>query len=77
VESLPRLEIPIFDKEAMQRSVDDPELSEMLERHRMERNRHIAFQNAALSILRRRHQTAVSERQAENKRLEEEKEEKV
>jgi hypothetical protein len=77
VESLPRLEIPIFDKDAMQRSVDDPELSEMLERHRMERNRHIAFQNAALSILRRRHQTAVSERQAENKRLEEEKEEKV
>lgn len=77
VESLPRLEIPIFDKEAMQRSVDDPELSEMLERRRMERNRHIAFQNAALSILRRRHQTAVSERQAEHKRLEEEKEEEV
>lgn len=77
VESLPKLEIPIFDNEAIQRSVDDPELNEMLDRHRMERDRHIAFQEAALSILRRRHQTAVSERQSENKRLEQEKEEKV
>lgn len=77
VESLPKLEIPIFDNEAMQRSADDPELNEMLDRHRMERTRHIAFQEAALSILRRRHQTAVSERQFENKRLEKEKEEKV
>ncbi|KAJ5118957.1 hypothetical protein N7526_010594 [Penicillium atrosanguineum] len=76
VEPLPRLEIPIFDNESMQRSVDDPELSAMHERHRMERNRHVAFQDAAISTLRRRHQTAVSERQVENKRLEEEKEEK-
>lgn len=75
--SNPRLEIPIFDKEALQRSLDDPELSEMLERHRMERNRHLAFQDAALGILRRRHQTAVSERQSEHQRLEDEKREKV
>lgn len=77
VEPLPRLEIPIFDRESMQRSVDDPELNAMHERHRMERDRHIAFQDAAISTLRRRHQTVVSERQVENKRLEEEKEEKV
>jgi hypothetical protein len=71
------LEIPIFDKEAMQRSLDDPELSAMHERHRMERNRHVAFQDAAISILRRRHQTAVSDMQVKNRCLEEEKEEKV
>lgn len=75
--SVPKLEIPIFDKEALQRSLDDPELSEMLERHRMERNRHLAFQDAALSNLRRRHQTVVSERQSEHQRLEEEKREQV
>lgn len=74
---VPRLEIPIFDKEAMQRSLDDPELSEMLERHRMERNRHLAFLDAALGILRRRHQTAVSERQSEHQRQEDEKREMV
>lgn len=76
-ESLPKLEIPIFDKEALQRSLDDPDLSEMLERHRMERNRHLVFHDAALSILRHRHQTAVSERQAKHERLEDEKREKV
>ncbi|KAJ6112004.1 hypothetical protein N7523_008065 [Penicillium sp. IBT 18751x] len=76
VEPLPRLEIPAFDKESMQRSADDPELSAMHERHRMERDRHVAFQVAAISTLRRRHQTAIHERLVENKRLEEEKEQK-
>lgn len=76
-ESLPRLEIPIFDKEAVQRSLDDPKLTELLERHRMERNRHVAFQEAALSILRQRHQTAVFGQHSDNERLEDEKREKV
>lgn len=75
--SIAKLEIPIFDKDALQRSLDDPELNEMLERHRMERNRYLAFQDAALSNLRRRLQTAVSERQSEHQRLEEEKREQV
>lgn len=75
--SLPKMEIPIFDKETLQRSLDDPELSEMLERHRMERNRHLAFQDAALGVLRRRHQTAISERQSDHQRQEDEKREKV
>lgn len=74
---LPRLEIPLYSKDSLQRSLDDPELSEMSERHRMERNRHLTFQDAAFAILRRRHQTAVSERQSENQRLEDEKREKV
>lgn len=76
-ESLPKLEIPIFDKDAVQRSLDDKELSELLERHRMERNKYVAFQEAALSILRQRHQTAISERQSDNERLEDEKRKKV
>ncbi|KAJ5885082.1 hypothetical protein N7495_009592 [Penicillium taxi] len=74
-ESLSKLEVPIYDKESLQRSLDDPELSEMQERHRLERDRHMAFQNAALDILRNRHQTVVSERQKENHRLEDEKRE--
>ncbi|KAJ5594354.1 uncharacterized protein N7459_000562 [Penicillium hispanicum] len=76
VTSAPKLEIPIFDKEALQRSLDDPELSMMLEQHSLERDRHMAFQDASLSILRRRHQTAISEKQSGNQRLEEEKSEK-
>ncbi|KAJ5248364.1 hypothetical protein N7524_012324 [Penicillium chrysogenum] len=74
--SLPRLEIPRFSKEELQRSLDDPELSEMHERHQMERNRHLAFHDAALSTLRRRHQTAVSEHQSDNQRQEDERREK-
>ncbi|KAJ5154634.1 uncharacterized protein N7500_010073 [Penicillium coprophilum] len=73
--SLPRLAIPLFSKEMLQRSLDDPELSEMHERHQMERNRHLAFQDAALSTLRRRHQTAISEQQSDNQRREDEKRE--
>ncbi|CAG8898832.1 unnamed protein product [Penicillium egyptiacum] len=73
--SLPRLEIPRFSKEELQRSLDDPELSEMHERHQMERNRHLAFHDAALSTLRRRHQTAISEHQSDNQRQEDEKRE--
>jgi hypothetical protein len=76
-DSFLRLEIPVFDKESLQRSVDDPQLSEMSERHRLERNRHVAFQEASLSILRRRHEAVVSARQSENRRLVEEKAEKV
>ncbi|KGO77379.1 hypothetical protein PITC_040330 [Penicillium italicum] len=74
--SPPRLEIPQFSKEELQRSLDDPELSEMHQRHQMERNRHLEFQDAALSTLRRRHQTALSEKQSDNQRLEDEKREK-
>lgn len=76
-ESLSKLEVPIFDKEALQRSLDDPQLNEMLERHQMERSRHLAFQETALSILQRRHQTAVTDRQFLNAREEDEKREKV
>lgn len=76
-ESLPILEIPRFDEESLQRSLDDPELGEMQERHRMERNRHMAFQDTALSIVRHRHQKAISDRQSDNERQEEEKREKV
>jgi hypothetical protein len=76
-ESLAKLEVPLFDQESLQRSLDDPELSEMLERHRLEKNRHMAFQDAALSIARQRHQTAISDRYSDNERLEEEKRVKV
>ncbi|CAG8926349.1 unnamed protein product [Penicillium salamii] len=73
---LPRLQIPLYSKESLQRSLDDPELSKMSERHRLERDRHLAFQDAALGILRRRHETAVTERQSDNQQQQEHKREK-
>lgn len=78
-DSIPKVEVEVvtFDEASLQRSLDDPELSEMMERHKMEKSRHMAFQDAALETLRRRHQTAVSEAQSKNQRLEDEKREKV
>ncbi|KAJ5766791.1 uncharacterized protein N7511_004407 [Penicillium nucicola] len=73
---LPKLRIPLFNKEALQRSADDPELSELHKKHEIEKNRHLAFQETALNSLRRRHQDAVSEKRSENERTEEEKREK-
>ncbi|KAJ6114923.1 hypothetical protein N7486_000701 [Penicillium sp. IBT 16267x] len=77
-ESSPKVEVEVstLDAASLQRSLDDPELSEMTERHKMEMSRHMAFQDAALEILRRRHQTAVCEAQSENQRREDEKREK-
>lgn len=72
-----KFDIPLYSKETVQRSMDDPELSKMNERHQMERSRHLAFQDAALGTLRRRHQTALSEKESDNRRKEEEKREKV
>ncbi|KAJ5632812.1 hypothetical protein N7490_009151 [Penicillium lividum] len=79
IDTVPRVEvkIPTFDAASLQRSLDDSQLKEMMERHKMEKSRHMAFQDVALKILRRRHQTAVSEAQSENQRREEEKREKV
>jgi hypothetical protein len=73
---LPKLRIPLFSKEALQRSVDNPELKELYKKHEMEKNRHLAFQDTALDILRRRHEDALSEKQSENERREEAKREK-
>jgi hypothetical protein len=78
-ESIPKVEVkvPTFDEASLQRSLNDPELSEMMERQKMEKSRHMAFQDAALETLRRRHQSAVSEAQSENQRRQDEKREKV
>ncbi|KAJ5116311.1 hypothetical protein N7456_000659 [Penicillium angulare] len=75
-ESLPKIEIPTYDEEAVKRTLEDPQLGEMLSRNRMEKSRHMAFQDAALGILRRRHQAAISEAQSEHQRAEDEKREK-
>lgn len=72
-----KLEVRFYDKESLQRSVDDAELSQLREAHTQERNRHLAFQAAALNKLRQQQQAAVPEKLAENKRLEDEKREKV
>lgn len=75
--ALPNVELPLYSKETVQRSMNDPGLNKMHERHKMERSRHLAFQDAALGTLRRRHQAAFSEKEFENRRKEEEKHEKV
>ncbi|RAL02800.1 uncharacterized protein BO80DRAFT_18422 [Aspergillus ibericus CBS 121593] len=71
-----RLEIPVFDNESLQRSLDDTQLRQMREAHVAERNRHNDFQDAFMAQLRRRQQSIVADQLAENKRLEVKKREK-
>lgn len=75
--SMMRLEIPVFDHESLQRSLVNPELVKMREAQWLERNRHVAFQEAFMSRLRYRQQAVVADRLAENKRIEDEKREQV
>ncbi|KAJ6157590.1 hypothetical protein N7470_005182 [Penicillium chermesinum] len=72
----PRPHPTVYDKEALQRSLDHPQLKEMQELHKMEMERHMEFEEAALRILRRRHETMITERESLNEREEDEKREK-
>lgn len=72
-----KLEIPVFDNVSLQRSLDSEELQQMREAHRMERNRHLAFQDVFMRGLRQKQQATVADTLAENKKLEEQKREKV
>ncbi|OJJ44243.1 hypothetical protein ASPZODRAFT_2112226 [Penicilliopsis zonata CBS 506.65] len=71
-----KVEVPVYDSAALQRSMNDPQLVEMHELHQLERNRHIAFQNAAISLLRQKQQAALNFKMAQDKQQEEEKREK-
>lgn len=72
-----KLEIPVYDNDALQRSADNAELRHMQESHKLERNRHLAFQETECSKLRDQQQTSIAETLAENQRVEDEKREKV
>lgn len=72
-----RLEIPVFDQESLQRSLVNPELIKMRETHWLERNRHVAFQDALMSRVRFQQQAMVADQLADNKRLEDEMREQV
>lgn len=72
-----KVDIPVFDAEAMRRSLNDPELAELLESHKAERNRHSAFQASSLVQLRRKQQAALDEMLSQNKKLQDDKRERV
>ncbi|KAH8426568.1 uncharacterized protein LDX57_004305 [Aspergillus melleus] len=71
-----KLEIPVFDNESLQRSLDSEELQQMRDAHQMEMNRHLAFQDMFMRQLRQKQQTTVADSLSANKKLEEEKREK-
>jgi hypothetical protein len=72
-----KLEIPIYDMETLQRSLENEELVQLRELHNLEKNRHVAFQDNFLMQLRRNQQVVVADRLSENKALEEQKRVKV
>lgn len=72
-----KLEVPFYDNDTLQRSADNPDMQQMRESQRQARNRHLAFQAAALNRLRCQQQASIPDKLAEHKRLEDEKREKV
>lgn len=71
------VEVPMYDQESLQRSLDDPELGAMRERQRLEMTRHRAFETAALDLIRLKHRNALKSKKAEHETLEEKKQEQV
>ncbi|KAL1968117.1 hypothetical protein VTN77DRAFT_2248 [Rasamsonia byssochlamydoides] len=65
-----KVEVPLFDEAALQRSLDNPDLKEMYESHKMERLRLIAFQNEILDSLKQKHSVAIAEKKLDNERME-------
>jgi hypothetical protein len=76
-EEVLKLEVPVFDNEALLRSLANTDLKAMRETQTSERNRHISFQNNHISELRRLQQMKLDEKLARNRQVEDQKREKV
>jgi hypothetical protein len=73
----PRVETPVFDEAALQRSLESPDLKELYEAHKIQRSRLIALQNEILESLKEKHRVAVVEKKLDNERMEKAKRGKV
>ncbi|KAL4941653.1 hypothetical protein BDV06DRAFT_178023 [Aspergillus oleicola] len=71
-----KLEVPVFDNEALLRSLGNNQLKEMRDNQISERNRHMTFENNLISEIRRAQQPMVDGKIAQHRRIEEEKREK-
>ncbi|KAL4754852.1 hypothetical protein BDW72DRAFT_103564 [Aspergillus terricola var. indicus] len=71
-----KLEVPVFDSEALLRSLAHSELKQLRESQTSERNLHVSFQNNLVNELRRAQQPKVEEKLAQNRQLENEKRDK-
>ncbi|CBF76670.1 hypothetical protein AN4834.2 [Aspergillus nidulans FGSC A4] len=71
-----KLEVPVFDNEALLRSLANSELKQLRESQTSERNLHVSFQTNLINGLRRSQQPKVEEKLAQNRQLENEKREK-
>ncbi|KAL4947478.1 hypothetical protein BDW69DRAFT_178350 [Aspergillus filifer] len=71
-----KLEVPVFDHEALLRSLGNDQLKEMRDNQVAERNRHMAFENNLVNGIRRAQQSKIDEKIAQNRRIEDEKREK-
>ncbi|KAL5332872.1 hypothetical protein BJX70DRAFT_91995 [Aspergillus crustosus] len=71
-----KLEVPVFDNDALLRSLANADLKRMRKSHTSERSRHITFQNNHVSELRRLQQIQIEEKLAHNQQVEIQKQEK-
>lgn len=77
VDQPPAAEAPVYDDAAMQRSLHNPELIKLLEKHKAERDRLVALRENLMELSKTRHREIISERKIQNERIERQREEQV
>ncbi|KAL1995696.1 hypothetical protein VTN49DRAFT_1883 [Thermomyces lanuginosus] len=75
VDQPPAAEAPVYDDAAMQRSLHNPELIKLLEKHKAERDRLVALRENLMELSKTRHREIISERKIQNERIERQREE--
>ncbi|KAH8690566.1 hypothetical protein BGW36DRAFT_306128 [Talaromyces proteolyticus] len=73
VEEKLHVEVPVFDEAAVQRSLENEQLKDMLDKHKAQRSRFVHLQNGLLDTLKEKHLAIIAERITANKQEEAEK----
>lgn len=72
-----QVEVPVFDQDATNRTMEDAQLKELFERHKAERSRFLQLQNELLDSLKAAHLAVVAEKKLNNSKAEKAKREWV
>jgi hypothetical protein len=72
-----QVEVPVFDEAAIDRTREDAQLKELLERHKAERSRFVQLQNELLDSLKAAHLAVVAGKRLSNSKTEKAKKEWV
>lgn len=76
-ETVLKVEVPVFDEAALQRSMEDARLRSLFESHKAQRSRFLRLQNELLDCLKAAHLIDVANRKSANEVAEQAKQEQV